>query len=137
VRLTDDLAPDIGEAPAVSTRAQFTLGIQLGAHPRARPEYIGATARAARRRELLYVLDQTISALEDDLADLVAAQQAAAETVADFDIARQQLPPTASIAEVVRDVEVTAVQLASARERRDAAHRRRRTRGQRFRHRRQ
>ncbi|MER5217919.1 TIGR02680 family protein [Streptomyces sp. NPDC002838] len=123
VRLTNDLSPDIGESPAVSSRAQFTLGIQLGAHPKARPEYIGATARAARRRERLHALDETISAMEDDLADLVAAQQAAAETVADFDTARQQLPPTASIVKAVRDVEVTAVQLAGARKRRDAAHR--------------
>ncbi|MFF6786830.1 TIGR02680 family protein [Streptomyces sp. NPDC012510] len=123
VRLADDLGADIGDTPAVSTRAQFTLGIQLGAHPKVRPEYIGATARAARRRERLRALDQTINGLEDDLADLVAAQQTAAEAVTDFDTARRQLPPTAPIAEAVRDVEVTAVQLAGARERRDVARR--------------
>ncbi|MGV9931850.1 TIGR02680 family protein [Streptomyces olivaceoviridis] len=123
VRLTDDLTPDTGCSPAVSTRAQFTLGIQLGAHPKTQPEYIGATARAARRRERLHALDQTINALEDQLAGLATAQQAAAEAVADFDTARRRLPPTAPIAAAVRDVEVTAVQLADARGRRDAAHR--------------
>jgi len=53
IRLTDDLATDIHDTPAVTTRAQFTFGVHLGAHPKTRPEYIGATARAARRRERL------------------------------------------------------------------------------------
>jgi DNA repair exonuclease SbcCD ATPase subunit/energy-coupling factor transporter ATP-binding protein EcfA2 len=121
VRLTDDLATDIHDAPAVTTRAQFTFGIHLGAHPKTSPEYIGATARAARRRERLRAYDQTISDLETILTNLAAEQQSAAEAVADFETARAQLPPTGPITTAVQQVEIAAGRLADARTRRTAA----------------
>jgi uncharacterized protein (TIGR02680 family) len=121
VRLINDLAHEAHDAPAVSTRAQFTLGVQLGAHPKAHPEYIGATARAARRRERLRALDEAISDLKDELAALATARQAAADAVADFDTARGHLPRTAAITDAASEVAVAAARLADARGRRETA----------------
>lgn len=121
VRLTDDLTTDIHDTPAVTTRAQFTFGIHLGTHPKTRPEYIGATARAARRRERLRTYDQTITDLETLLTGLATKQQTAAEAVADFDTARTQLPPTGPITTAVQQVGVAAGRLADARTRRTDA----------------
>ena len=47
-------------APVVSTRAQFSYGVHVGARPKAVPEYIGATNRAARRRARLEEQDRKL-----------------------------------------------------------------------------
>ncbi|MBQ0866346.1 TIGR02680 family protein [Streptomyces sp. RK75] len=115
-----DEAPETGEAlfaPAVTTGSHFYLGIQIGAHPKDQPEYIGATARAARRRERLRLLDESISVLKAQLAVTEEQQQYAQEAFDDFDRARSELPRTQPITEAVREVAVVAEKVAGARHR--------------------
>ena len=48
--------------PVVSTKAQFSYGVHVGARPKLVPEYIGATNRADRRRARLAEQDERIAA---------------------------------------------------------------------------
>ncbi|MFD3756763.1 TIGR02680 family protein [Streptomyces sp. NPDC058622] len=119
IAVTDD-APAADEAlsaPSVTMGSHFRLGIQAGAHPKARPEYIGATARAARRRERLCRLDESIAALEAQLAGIGEQQRYAEEAFDDFDRARRELPRTQAITEAVGEVAVMAEKVAGARRR--------------------
>ncbi|MCQ9179866.1 TIGR02680 family protein [Streptomyces sp. IBSBF 2953] len=104
-------------APSVTTGSHFCLGVQVGAHPKAQPEYIGATARAARRRERLERLEESITALEAELAGIEEQQRYAHEAFGDFDRARRELPRTQAITEAVREVAVVAEKVAGARRR--------------------
>jgi hypothetical protein len=73
-------APGVGEpagtgaggAAVVTPRAQYSYGVQLGARPKAAPEYIGATNRASRRRARLAELDRLIADLGHQREDLAA-----------------------------------------------------------------
>ncbi|MFF3125905.1 TIGR02680 family protein [Streptomyces sp. NPDC057908] len=120
IAVTDDTPPAegaIGAVPSVSTDSHFCLGVQIGAHPKDRPEYIGATARAARRRERLHRLDESIATLQTQLADIEEQQRDAQGAFEDFDRARCELPQTQTITEAVREVAVMAEKAAGARRR--------------------
>lgn len=106
-----------GSAAAVTTASHFCLGVQVGAHPKAQPEYIGATARAARRRERLRLLNAAISTLESQLVQIAHLQQQAAEAREDFDRARQELPRTQPVIDAAGEVAVVAERVAGARRR--------------------
>ncbi|QNA72026.1 TIGR02680 family protein [Streptomyces sp. So13.3] len=110
-------AADALSAPSVTTGSHFCLGVQVGAHPKAQPEYIGATARAARRRERLDRLDESIAAMEVELAGIEEQQRYANEAFDDFDRARRELPRTQAIIEAVREVAVMAEKVSGARRR--------------------
>ncbi|MBP5870546.1 TIGR02680 family protein [Streptomyces scabiei] len=119
IAVTDDIpaTDDALPAPAVTTGSHFSLGVQVGAHPKEQPEYIGATARAARRRERLRVLDESIAALEAQLAGIEEQQRYAQEAFDDFDRARRELPRTRPITEAVGEVAVVAEKVTGARRR--------------------
>ncbi len=74
----DGCAP--GAVPIVTTRAQFSYGMHLGARPKPVPEFIGATNRAARRRARLAEIGQEIDAVtgqRDEVASELARAQSA------------------------------------------------------------
>ncbi|MFI7337172.1 TIGR02680 family protein [Streptomyces sp. NPDC050085] len=117
-------APDAAAArvlPAVTTGGHFDLGIQLGAHPKDRPEYIGATARAARRLERLRVLDEDIATHEARLEQLAHQHHQAEEVFADFDRALRELPRTQPVLDAIGAVAVAAQAVAGARQRHSGA----------------
>ncbi|MGW9410202.1 SbcC/MukB-like Walker B domain-containing protein [Streptomyces diastaticus] len=126
VAVTDDVPATDGalRAPAVTTGSHFCLGIQVGAHPKDQPEYIGATARAARRRERLRLLEESIAVLEAQLAGIEEQQRYAQEACDDFDRARHELPRTQPIIQAVGQVAVVAEKAAGARRRLSEARKR-------------
>ncbi|MGW3231468.1 TIGR02680 family protein [Kitasatospora sp. NPDC001095] len=122
IALADDLAMSNpgthhDSAATVSTRGQFSLGVHRGAHPKHQPEYIGATARAARRRERLNAYDAAITGLESTLKTLTADLQHAAGNLAAFATARAQLPSTTSIVTAAQQVVIAANKATDARSR--------------------
>ncbi|QTU65320.1 TIGR02680 family protein [Streptomyces scabiei] len=119
IAVADDLPAmdDTLPAPAVTTGSHFSLGVQVGAHPKKQPEYIGATARAARRRERLRLLDESIATLEAQLAGIEEQHRYAQEAFDDFDRARREFPRTQPITEAVGEVAVVAEKVAGARRR--------------------
>ncbi|WP_326812483.1 TIGR02680 family protein [Streptomyces scopuliridis] len=119
IAVVDDVpaADDALSALSVTTGSHFCLGIQVGAHPKVQPEYIGATARAARRRERLRRLEESIAVLEVQLAGIEEQQRYAQEAFDDFDRARHELPRTQAITQAVHEVAVVAEKAAGARRR--------------------
>ena len=106
-----------GGAAVVTPRAQYSYGLQLGARPKAAPEYIGATDRASRRRARLAELDRLIADLGRQREDLAAQRQRAADLLADLGRAQQELPRTAPVTEALGQVTSAEGQRTGARTR--------------------
>ncbi|MFC4536947.1 SbcC/MukB-like Walker B domain-containing protein, partial [Sphaerisporangium dianthi] len=118
VAVVDDLG---GGFPAVSTDARYGLGPCVGGRPKAAAEYIGATARAARRRARLAGYDGLIAGQAAALAGLAGESGRLAGVVADFGRARKELPETSPIVAAARGVADKATRLAVARARLEEA----------------
>ncbi len=107
---------DAAGAPAVSRGGRFAQGIQLGAFGKQAPEYVGATARARRRRARLEEIDRRIantSARLDDTDRLISR----AITVLDaIDAATTELPRVAGILDALRHHDRAAGVLRARRE---------------------
>ena len=104
-------------AAMITLRAQYRSGLQLGARPKAVPEFIGATARASRRRTRLAELDRLIADLGRQREDLAAQRQQAADLLADLGRAQQELPRTAPVTEALGQVTSAEGQRTGARTR--------------------
>jgi hypothetical protein len=119
VALTDEIAGVT--VPAVSTKAQFTYGVHVGARPKATPEYIGATNRASRRRARLAEYDEMIKATIAEEERLAGELDGASALLEDFRRARRKLPDTRPVAKAAEAVGTHAVLLARARDETAAA----------------
>ena len=114
--------------PLVSTKAQFSYGVHVGARPKQVPEYIGATNRADRRRARLAEQDERIATAAGQEQEHAARAERAAALHEDFRRARRELPDTRPVAKAAEaagrqaallartreDVEITQVTLDSA-----------------------
>jgi hypothetical protein len=104
-----------GQVPAVSAKAQFSYGIHVGARPKDKPEYIGATNRAARRLARLAEQDRAIEQARAAASAAEADLKAAADLLDDFRRARRELPDTGRIAKEAAQAASDAALLAHAR----------------------
>ena len=102
-------------APVISTRAQFSYGVHVGARPKAVPEYIGATNRAARRRARLEEQDRKLDQAETRARETEAGLDKARALLDDFRRARRELPDTGTIAKAAEQAGRSAALLAHAR----------------------
>jgi Putative exonuclease SbcCD, C subunit len=109
------------QSPAVSTKAQFTYGVHVGARPKAAPEYIGATNRANRRRARLAEYDELIKAAVAEEDRLAGERDQVGAMLEDFRRARRELPDTRPVARAAEAVGTHAVLLARARDETAAA----------------
>jgi uncharacterized protein (TIGR02680 family) len=113
--------PNAPKLPAVSTKAQFSYGVLVGARPKAAPEYIGATNRASRRRARLAdsgeIIASTVAGEQRIAGDLDHAR----ELLEDFRRARGELPDTRPIARAAETAGRQAALLAMARDDAEAA----------------
>jgi hypothetical protein len=101
---------------AVSTRAQFSYGVHVGARPKAAPEYIGATNRANRRRARLAERDELIAQTAAEERRLAADLDRAEAVLAGLRRARKELPDTRPVARAAEAVGRHAALLARARD---------------------
>jgi uncharacterized protein (TIGR02680 family) len=118
IALSDEIS-DMIPVPFVTTRAQFSYGPHLGARPKAAPEFIGATNRAARRRLRLAELDRQIAEVDRQRDELAAELGLVDEALANLELARRELPRTAPVAEALQKVSEAAARLSAARSRLD------------------
>ena len=102
-------------APVISTKAQFSYGVHVGARPKAAPEYIGATNRAARRRARLEEQDRAIDQAQTRARETEAELGKAQALLDDFRRARRELPDTGTIAKAAEQAGRSAALLAHAR----------------------
>ena len=103
--------------PVVTTRAQFSYGPHLGARPKAAPEFIGATNRAARRRIRVAELDRRIAEVKRQRDELAAELSLVDEALANLELAQRELPRTAPVTEARQKVSEAAAHLSAARSR--------------------
>ena len=102
--------------PLVSTKAQFSYGVHVGARPKQVPEYIGATNRADRRRARLAEQDERIAAAAGQERLHAARAERAAALHEDFRRARRELPDTRPVAKAAEAAGRQAALLARTRE---------------------
>ncbi|HEY2079186.1 MAG TPA: TIGR02680 family protein [Streptosporangiaceae bacterium] len=115
IAIAGDIALTRGAAPTVSTKAQFSYGAHAGAHPKAAPEYIGATHRANRRRSRLAERDDLIARTSAEEQRLAAQRDQEAALLADLQRARRDLPDTRPLARAAEATGRHAALLARAR----------------------
>jgi SbcC/RAD50-like, Walker B motif len=102
-------------APVITTKAQFSYGVHVGARPKAKPEYIGATNRAARRRDRLETQDRIIGQAQAQASETQTERDNAQALLDDFRRARRELPDTGVIAKEADQAGRNAALLAHAR----------------------
>ena len=113
--LSDSLPSGADGVLVVTTRAQFSYGPHLGARPKAAPEFIGATNRAARRRLRLAELDRQIAEVQRQQDEFATELGLVGEALANLELARRELPRTAPVAEALQKVGEAAARLSAAR----------------------
>ena len=103
-------------APVVTTRAQFSYGPHLGARPKPAPEFIGATNRAARRHIRLAELDRQITEITGQRDELATELGLVSDALSHMELARDELPRTASVTKALEAVSDAATRLSAARD---------------------
>jgi hypothetical protein len=101
--------------PSVTTKAQFSHGVHVGARPKRKPEFIGATNRENRRRARLLSYDETIGELEAQDAESAAELDRLKTLLVDFKLAQRDLPPAKPLVNAVKRVADQAILLTVAR----------------------
>jgi uncharacterized protein (TIGR02680 family) len=121
IALSESIPAGSVAGPVVSTRAQFSYGPHLGARPKLAPEFIGATNRAARRRLRLAELDRQLAEIKRQRGELAAELGLVTDALANFELARRELPRTAPVLDALQKVGEAAARFAAARDRLDDA----------------
>ena len=118
------LLPDAGRTDAVAAvgvDGSFGNGIVAGRHAKARVEFIGATARAARRSARLAEVDERISHIDELLVAHRAEEARCAAALERLTAAGAALPKTTAILAAQRAEMEAAGALRSTTEHADAA----------------
>lgn len=102
----------------VDRDGRFALGPIHGHAAKPTAEFIGAPARAERRRRRLAELDEQLAALDAELQRLTAAQSAVEAEIVDLDRAGEELPDAGPVASAGAATSRAEAELAA---RRDAA----------------
>ncbi|MEZ0114694.1 uncharacterized protein (TIGR02680 family) [Catenulispora sp. EB89] len=103
-----DTPPKAGLAAVwITTSAQYGHGVQTGARPKTEPEFIGATARAARRRARLAEIDARMAELGATHEGLQAVLDKVLEAIENIENAAK-LPPTGAVLTAVGDLATAA-----------------------------
>ncbi|GAA0740771.1 TIGR02680 family protein [Dactylosporangium roseum] len=108
-------------AAAIGRGGAYRHGLTAGRAAKVTCEYIGATARAARRAARLAECDRLIAALETDLKALVVESDAVDALLAAVDAAAAALPPTAPIHTARRELDRAAATLRARTEANETA----------------
>ena len=105
-----------GAAPSISPTGWFATGLQVGSHAAATADYIGATARAARRARRIAELDEQIReqrAAADELTGRIDTIVALLTALHD---ARADLPATGDIVTARQHVDSWSGQVSARRD---------------------
>ncbi|GAA3226221.1 TIGR02680 family protein [Actinocorallia longicatena] len=99
----------------VSLRGQYSYGVHVGAFPKERPEYIGTTFRARRRRERIAECDEAVARLEAERAELAAEGERLRGLLEDLGTARRELPDVLPVQQALSTVDRVAALLGRVR----------------------
>jgi uncharacterized protein (TIGR02680 family) len=101
---------------AVAPDGRYVQGVALGAHAKPAPEYIGATARAARRAARIAECDRLLAALDAEIGEVDRARAGLVRVLSAVQAAAAALPPLAPIHTALRDLDRAAATLAAHRQ---------------------
>jgi Putative exonuclease SbcCD, C subunit len=110
------MRPDGAHRASVSTAGHFAQGILLGHADKTSPEYIGATARAARRAARIAECGRLIAELTAEIEHLDDAQDRLSEILDAVQAANRDLPTVSLIHDALRDLDRAANTLKFRRE---------------------
>ena len=113
-----DTVPYGVPAAALDTAGRYAHGLLIGAYRKPAPEYIGATARAARPAARLREYDRYLAELDAAIAGLDTAIAQARARLAGIESAAAALPP---VHPILRAVAAVVGAAATLRARRDTA----------------
>ncbi|GAA2729194.1 SbcC/MukB-like Walker B domain-containing protein [Actinocorallia aurantiaca] len=109
--------------PGVGLCGRFSFGVRVGARPKERPEYIGATYRAQRRRARLEACDVAAGRLKEEQEAVRREQERLRGVLDDLSAARRALPDVEPVLRALKEAERGSVLLGQAREGVSAARR--------------
>jgi uncharacterized protein (TIGR02680 family) len=122
VALADlDAAAAAGARVAVGPDGRYAQGVEAGRYVKPAPEYIGATARAARRAARIAECERQLAELAAELAGIDQQRTALTRTLSTVDEAATALPPLDPIHEARRDLDRAATMLRARQEAAGAA----------------
>jgi hypothetical protein len=124
VALTDTVTPDAAAPTTVGRSGQYAQGVGVGAYAKAAPEYIGATARAARRAARISECDRALAALDGEIAAAGRRCEEIESVLSTIDHAATALPSLAPIHTALRDLDRAAATLRARQEAAAAAEQR-------------
>jgi uncharacterized protein (TIGR02680 family) len=101
---------------AVAADGRYAQGVALGAHVKPAPEYIGATARAARRAARITECDRLLASLDAEIGEVDRARDALVRILSAVEAAGAAMPPLAPIHSALRDLDRAAATLAAHRQ---------------------
>ncbi len=107
---------DITGSSGVAADGRWGQGSGVGRFAKERCEYIGATARAARRVARIAGLDRRIADLDREIGQVTAAREARRRVLGAVDTAAAALPPRTAITRAGRDLDRAATLLRVRRE---------------------
>lgn len=107
---------DITGTSGVTGEGRWAQGSGIGWFAKGHCEYIGATARAARRAARIADCDRRIAALDREIDEVETGRESRRETLASVDRAGAALPPRTAITQAERDLDRAATLLRVRRE---------------------
>jgi uncharacterized protein (TIGR02680 family) len=116
IAFTDISADDVEARNAVGATGRYAQGVGVGGHLKPAAEFIGATARAARRAARLANCDRRLAELDTRIAELGLAADTLSGLLDEVASAARTLPSLALLHERVRAGDRAAVALSGRRE---------------------
>ncbi|MEJ3745483.1 TIGR02680 family protein [Actinomycetes bacterium KLBMP 9797] len=108
----------------VAARGQYAQGVAVGGYVKPAPEYIGATARAARRAARIAECDRLLAILDGEIGDVDRQRAVRNGKLAAIEAAAGALPSLATIHGALRTVDRAAATLRAHQEAESAANQR-------------
>ncbi|MET8311441.1 TIGR02680 family protein [Micromonospora sp. NPDC005173] len=121
VALADAVTPEATAPVVVGVDGRYAQGVGVGRFAKMECEYIGATARAARRAARVAECDRILAVVDADLGALDRDLAADEQLLAAVDAAGAQLPPIAPIQTALRELDRAAATLRARQEAANAA----------------
>jgi uncharacterized protein (TIGR02680 family) len=116
IALADVVNLEAEARTTVGAAGQYTHGVTVGRYTKAAPEYIGATARAARRAARIAERDRLLTGLDDEIGALDRERDTVHLLLSTVEHAETALPALTPVHEALRDLDRAAATLRARQE---------------------
>ncbi|MEQ4301703.1 TIGR02680 family protein [Plantactinospora sp. B6F1] len=116
VALVEVAAASNAEMVTIGVDGRYAQGVNVGRFAKASCEYIGATARAARRAARVAECDRQLASIDADLGTVDRERESVEALLAAVDTAATQLPAPAPVHTALRELDRAAATLRARQE---------------------